>query len=364
MPTVLERVMGERGERAKTFVAVVALAALAAVFVAGGPGYWPAPTEAPSVAKLIRVERAVLRERPPKRDAYGRYTPTPALIRIPDRAARVEDYFAAMDYRLTRVREGGAKVPRVYLAALPSGMKKLAPTARRKALFIRAMLPLVLKANEEVRATRRRIETLRATLARHGKLSDSDHEWLLDVADRYRVGPVESLEALNFERLLQRVDVVPPSLAITQSILESGWGTSRFARQGNALFGQRTWDAETPGLKPRKADGFKVRAFETLGASVRAYIHNLNTTKAYAALRARRAEMRREDGRIDGYRLAGALQSYSEEGAKYVRKLRDLMAHNGLRAFDRAALRPSVLAQRVVPDEDVGKIRVALDLDR
>jgi Bax protein len=273
------------------------------------------------------------------------------------------DYFAAMDYRLPRVREGGARVPRAYLATLPSGMDKLAPAERRKALFIRIVLPLALKANEELLATRRRIEALRETFARHGSLSDGDRAWLLAVGERYLDDPGEALHELDFAGLLARVDMVPPSLTITQSMRESGWGRSRFAREGNALFGQRTWEDETPDLQPAKADGFKVRAFETLGASLRAYLHNLNTAEAYAGLREARVRMRATGGRIDGYRLAGALRRYSEEGAAYVRKLRDLMADNGLRAFDRAALRPAVIAQRVLPDAGVDKLHVALDLD-
>ncbi|WP_161958671.1 glucosaminidase domain-containing protein [Ferruginivarius sediminum] len=359
MQNVIALVAGERHERPKVLVSLLAAGALAAMVLAGGPGYWPEPKEAPSVAKLIRVEKVALRERLPRRDIYGRYRPTAAMVRIPDSAARVNAYFAAMNYHLPHIREGGDKVPRVYLSELPSGIKALAPAKHRKALFIRTVLPLVLKANEDIMATRRRILVLGETRERHGKLSDSDREWLLGVAARYQ-GHVETLDDIDMDDLLRRVDVVPPSLAVTQSILESGWGTSRFARKGNALFGQRTWNDDAPGLKPQEADGFKVRAFETLGASVRAYVHNLNTSKAYKALRARRARMRARGEVIDGFHLAGTLQHYSEEGWDYVDKLRGLMAHNGLRALDRSGLRPSIIAQRVVPDPAARKIRVAL----
>jgi Bax protein len=181
----------------------------------------------------------------------------------------------------------------------------------------------------------------------------------METAAKYRAA-AESPRQIDFAALLRRADVVPPSLAITQSILESGWGTSRFARQGNALFGQRTWSAGTRGMDPQKAEGFKVRAFDSLLGSVEAYVRNLNTSGAYADLRRQRARMRAADRRIDGYQLAGALTKYSEEGQTYVRKLRGLMRHNGLGAFDAARLHRQTIAQRVIPDAGVDSIRVAL----
>ncbi len=282
-----------------------------------------------------------------------------ALVRLPDRPAALSDYFSAMNYRLNRVREGGPEVPRVYVQEVPEGLAKYGPVERKKTLFVRMMLPLVLKANEKVARDRTRIERLHDQVAAGRELSKGDALWLRDVAERYRT-PAETAAEVDFRKLLTRVDVVPPSLAITQSILESGWGSSRFARKGNALFGQRTWDEDTPGMAPQKAEGFKVRAFESLGQSVEAYVYNLNTTGAYAALRQQRADMRAKGQRIDGYRLAGTLLKYSEEGQHYVEKLRGLMAHNGLRAFDDAGLRRQVIAQRVVPDSEVDDIQVAL----
>jgi Bax protein len=261
-----------------------------------------------------------------------------------------------MNYHLAGVREGGPEVPRVFVARLPDGLKGYEPTDARKRLFIRTMLPLVLRANEEVLATRERLVELRGQI---GQMESDDRTWLLETAETYRV-EAESPDRVDFKTLLTRVDAVPPSLAITQSILESGWGTSRFARQGNALFGQRTWSKDTPGIDPKEAEGFKVRAFDSLLGSVRAYVYNLNTTGAYDALRRQRAQMRAKGRPIDGYQLAGTLLKYSEEGAQYVQKLRSLMGHNGLRAFDDAGLRQQTIAQRVIPDGGVSQIQVAL----
>jgi Bax protein len=116
-------------------------------------------------------------------------------------------------------------------------------------------------------------------------------------------------------------------------------------------------------MDPQKADGFKVRAFDSLLQSVEAYVRNLNTTGAYAGLRQQRARMRAQDRRIDGYQLAGTLTKYSEEGQLYVKKLRGLMQHNGLRGFDGAQLRRQTIAQRVIPDAQVDAIQVALAQD-
>jgi Bax protein len=264
-----------------------------------------------------------------------------------------------MNYTVDGVREGGPEVPRVFVEDLPEGLSEFAPVDAKKALFVRLMLPLVLKANERVLAERERIRSLRSRLDR---LNARERGWLIETAAKYRV-EAEKPQQIDFAQLLARADVVPPSLAITQSILESGWGTSRFARQGNALFGQRTWSADTPGMNPQEAKGFKVRAFDSLLQSVEAYVRNLNTTGAYAGLRQQRAQMRAQDRRIDGYQLAGTLTKYSEEGALYVRKLRGLMQHNGLRAFDSARLRRQTIAQRVIPDAEVDAIEVALAQD-
>ena len=346
----LAAIVGPKRERAVLALSVLAAGAMAVTVILGGPVTRDASVEySPQIAELLDAEE--LSRRP--MNAAGQ---TWAIVRLPDGPKPLADYFASMNYTVGKVREGGPEVPRVFVDGLPEGLQDFAPVAAKKELFVRLMLPLVLKANERVRAERARIRSLRNRL---DSLDSQERAWLMETAAKYRI-EAATPQDIDFDALVTRADVVPPSLAITQSILESGWGTSRFARQGNALFGQRTWSVETPGMNPQKATGFKVQAFDNLLDSVESYVRNLNTTGAYADLRRQRAQMRAQDRRIDGYQLAGTLTSYSEEGQLYVSKLRGLMQHNGLRAFDDSRLRRQTIAQRVIPDAKVDAVQVAL----
>jgi Bax protein len=139
------------------------------------------------------------------------------------------------------------------------------------------------------------------------------------------------------------MDIIPPSLALAQSAEESGWGTSRFARQGNALFGQWTWD-RSQGIRPSAAAAsatHAIRRFPTLLAAVRAYARNLNTHRAYASFRLERERLRQQSQPISGFRLATTLTRYSERGGAYVRSLHAIMRGNDLARFDQARLSPA-----------------------
>ncbi|MBK1697057.1 glucosaminidase domain-containing protein [Rhodovibrio salinarum] len=347
---LVHKLIGPKRERVALGLAVLAAGTMALTVILGGPVTRHASVEySPEIAELLDAEGLVQRPM----TAEGQ---TWAMVRLPNGPRPLANYFKTLSYELDSLREGGREVPRVFVEDLPDGLKDFAPVEAKKKLFVRLMLPLVLKANERVLTDRARIQSLHARL---DHLSGADRSWLMQTAAHYRL-EAETPQEIDFDKLLTRVDAVPPSLAITQSILESGWGTSRFARVGNALFGQRTWSADTPGIDPKKADGFKVRAFDSLLESVQAYVRNLNTTGAYAELRQKRAQMRARGRRIDGYQLAEALTRYSEEGQAYVRKLHALMQHNGLRAFDGARLRRQAIAQRVIPDSEVDSVQVAL----
>ena len=139
-----------------------------------------------------------------------------------------------------------------------------------------------------------------------------------------------------------RMDEIPTSLAIAQAAKETGWGTSRFALEGNALFGQWTWSGE--GLKPQGAEqdeGHKVMRFNVLQASVRAYQRNLNTHSSYKEFRKARAKLRGEGLKLDSIHLSGYLDKYAETGKKYVDVLRKIIEQNSLKDFDDAKLLPS-----------------------
>ncbi|MFC3230008.1 glucosaminidase domain-containing protein [Marinibaculum pumilum] len=262
---------------------------------------------------------------------------------------RTEDLLAAFgdaDYDLRRIRAGESGVPRIFVGALPEDLRSIRHPERRKRTFIKTVLPLVLRANQEVLADRRRLQGLVGRLEAGTPLNGEQQGWLSTLADRYGGSADDPAE------LLRRVDIVPVSLALAQAAEESGWGTSRFARQGNAVFGQWTWDTEA-GIVPRdrpRGRSHLVRKFPALQQSVSAYIDNLNSNPAYASFRKARAGQRSkgaadaaaEAHALDGYALAGHMSAYSERGAAYVRTLRTIIGHNDLQAFDSARLSDTI----------------------
>lgn len=250
-------------------------------------------------------------------------------------AAWLADYHRELGYSLDDVRRAGLPVPRVILAELPVDLAKIEPTPLRKRLFIEGLLPVVLHVNERIADERARLQDMLARQTAGEELSARERAWLADIAARY--GSDDTAE------LLRRVDIVPPSLAIAQAALESGWGSSRFAQEGNALFGQRVYGAGSArfGMQPTglaENVDFRVRGFASLSDSVAAYAENLNSFAAYDGLRAARAGLRAEGRAPDGLSLAGSLLRYSEMGGVYVGQIRDLIRANGLAALDKARL--------------------------
>ena len=249
-------------------------------------------------------------------------------------ASAVIARFESISYDLDRVREAASPVPRLFLEALPRDLADMSPVSAKKHLFVQAVLPIVLQVNEEITSARWRLERLADRLKRADTLSPADREWLVAMADLYGPNPFDVQELLN------RMDVVPPSLALAQAAEESGWGTSRFARQGNALFGQYTYNAK-PGIVPAQRDAdrrHRVRSHDNLLAAVRAYVHNLNSHWAYEDFRHRRAQLRRSGSQLDGHALAGELASYSERRGAYVESIRQIIRQNRLGDFDQAWL--------------------------
>jgi len=259
-------------------------------------------------------------------------------IRLAD-AETVTAAFGSQGYRLDRVRREGV-VPRVFLAALPKDLEEVTATHERKRLFLQTVLPLVLHVNETISEQRKRVLEIYKPKKDGFHLTAQDSDWLRGLYAYYRVAEGDLPE------LLRRVDVIPPSLALAQAAEESGWGTSRFAQEGNAIFGQWTPNFHQ-GLVPLQRDEgsrYAVRSFRELAGSVWAYARNLNTHRAYRDLRDKRQTLRRRAEPLNGYTLADTLEPYSERGQAYVQTLRLLIKSNKLRHFDRAKLKGDVYA--------------------
>jgi uncharacterized FlgJ-related protein len=229
-------------------------------------------------------------------------------------------------------------IPRVYLQKIPprwrSTVSQEVDTLTKKRIFLRAMAPLVLHANEQILAERERL------LAREP--GDLEDPWLHELAMKYRVidGPDHPLTPEALAELEKRVDIIPPSLALAQSVEESGWGTSRFAEQGNALFGMWSWgeDAIKPEQQRSGKGDYGIAAWDTPQDSVDGYMLNINRHFAYEDLRERRAELRAQGETLRGADLVETLTSYSERGQAYVDGLQGLMDYNRLHDADDAEL--------------------------
>ncbi len=248
--------------------------------------------------------------------------------------ASLDEVFAALDYHLEDVRNG-QPVPRLYVDQVPVDIDSVPDVDKRKDTFIKLVLPLILSVNERIAAQRERLTALLDAKVTGRTLAAADRHWLDNLAARYRTDPDDPFA------LLDRVDAVPVSLALAQAIEESGWGASRFAREGNALFGQRIWTGEQGLVPEKRAEDatYMVRRFDSIADSISAYIHNLNTHPAYEEFRRARAELQDHSASgPDSLGLVATLRGYSEKGMEYVNNLRLLISSNRLQDFEAAEL--------------------------
>ena len=226
-------------------------------------------------------------------------------------------------------RQASMIVARTFVKTIPEAHLNL-PVKRQKEAFINMLLPLILAANDEIRQRRQAI--MRAA-------ENADRPSLAKWARLYRIKTRDmSLNRMESE-LLRRADIIPVSLALAQAAIESGWGTSRFALKGNALFGQWAWD-QSAGLKPIEASNSRavVRSFPNLFGSVRAYMHNLNTHSEYARFRDRRSLLSGRKRNDLGTQLSVFLDGYAEIGVEYVEKIQTIIRSNDLGQFEAARL--------------------------
>ena len=220
-------------------------------------------------------------------------------------------------------------VPLKFARHIPAKHFELTGDAQKQS-FIKLLLPLILAANDELLQRR---EAIKAAV------QADDRNNLDQWAVLYRIDSENSDDIELSERLLRRVDTIPVALALSQAAVESGWGTSRFAKQGNALFGQRAW-TESAGMRPLAASNERavVRSFGSLLESVRAYMHNLNTHQNYKRFRDERYRIKQGTAEVKASHLAAYLDSYAEIGQAYVKKLLAVMSSNNFDQYSDAKL--------------------------
>ena len=234
----------------------------------------------------------------------------------------------------------GVLIPKVE-AKVNASMKslpdfsKIVDVREKKEAFFATLYPIIQAENNHVLQLRKLINMLRSIPI--AKLSTKQQVWLLNISKNYKLAS-EYIDNDTFDELLKRVDYVPPSLALTQAAIESGWGTSRFAKQGNNLFGQWCF-SEGCGMVPSSREsgkGHEVAKFASINLSVRSYILNLNTHDSYNELRQNRAFLRQQEASFTGVTLAKTLTEYSEEGKQYVAKVTEFIKQNKLQRFTTA----------------------------
>ena len=285
-----------------------------------------------NLQKLLKNKTAKLDEKLNKKFLYEDILtfdeqPSDAILLS---AATIEELFKSTNYNLADVRKNKLVKP-ISLDLLPKEIVKIENTKKRKDFFIQIILPLVINENNSIKLDRMKL----FSILNKSKNNKTEQEWLNMKFKQY--GVVNK----DLSTLKVRMDEVPVSMAIAQAAKETGWGTSRFAQEGNALFGQWTWNGD--GIKPSGAEDdstHKVMRFKVLQASVKAYQRNLNTHSSYKGFRNARAELRDEGKKLDSMILSEYLDKYAETGKEYVKILQQIIRQNSLTDFDDAKLLP------------------------
>ncbi len=254
---------------------------------------------------------------------------------LPDLNLKTEtvlNLFEDVNYDLNKVRYEKTVKP-IYFTQFPKDLDEIQSVRLKKETFIKIVLPLVVAENEKILDDRFKLKRI---LSRKDT-SEEDKQWLRQKFLEYKV------KKMNVEELELKMDIIPASIALAQAAKESGWGTSRFALEGNAIFGQWTWNGK--GIEPLmkdKSKNHKILRFPILRASVKAYKNNLNTHKSYSKFREKRRSMRKRNKKINGLALTDTLESYAETGSEYTKILEQIITQNRLMDFEPVKLANSV----------------------
>ena len=258
-----------------------------------------------------------------------------AEVILPDLNLKTEtvlNLFKDVDYNLNKVRYEKIVKP-IYFTQFPKDLDAIPSSKLKKETFIKIVLPLIVAENEKILYDRRKLTKI--TSKKY--TTDEEKQWLRQKFLEYKVkkGSVKELKI--------RMDIIPNSLALAQAAKESGWGTSRFALEGNAIFGQWTWDGS--GIAPLNRDrskNHKILKFPILRASVKAYQNNLNTHKSYIKFREKRTQLREKKKDLNGLELSKTLSNYAQTGNEYIKILAKIIIQNRLMDFEPVKLANSV----------------------
>ncbi len=244
----------------------------------------------------------------------------------------VLNLFKDVEYDLGKVRTQKLVKP-IYFTQFPRDLDALQSTKLKKETFIKIVLPLIVAENERILADREKL----LKLSKKKFTTDLEKQWIRQKLLEYKV------KKGDLKELATRMDIIPTSIALAQAAKESGWGTSRFALEGNAIFGQWTWSGK--GIAPLDRESnknHKILKFPILRASVKAYQNNLNTHKSYAKFRQKRLSLRDKNKKIKGLELTETLNNYAQTGSEYTKKLNQIIKQNRLMDFEPVRLVSSI----------------------
>ena len=232
------------------------------------------------------------------------------------------------DIRIDQIRETKT-IPNIKVAQLPKDLKSIKSIKNRKELFIKITLPLIVQENNKLSSLNKNIKLLKGSF---DQISRKEAVWVQNLMEEYKADTLDSL--------IIKVDEIPVSLALAQAAIESGWGTSRFAYEGNALFGQYIWGKANNGIIPneRETDAkYKIKSFNSLTESVASYMKNLNSNFHYNEFRINRFVLRSNKLPLRGAYLAEYLSSYSIED-DYIDKIKNIIEINDFQDFENLSI--------------------------
>ena len=275
--------------------------------------------------KIAKLPKEII---PKKEESVKEYV-------LPDLNLKTEtvlSLFADVEYDLNKVRKNKLVKP-IYFTQFPKDLDEITSVQLKKETFIKIILPLVVAENQKIIKDRKKLKSLFSKKM----TTEKEKLWLRQKFKEYKI------RNGSMQELTKRMDIIPVSVAIAQAAKESGWGTSRFALEGNAIFGQWTWNGR--GIAPllrTKTESHKILRFPILRASVKAYKNNLNTHKSYKDFREKRLSLRLKRKPIKGMKLIHTLDNYAETGVEYTKILAQIIEQNSLEDFENVKLTNSM----------------------
>ena len=289
----------------------------------------------PEIKKEVKkpdIKKEVKKPTKPKLEVKRKSVDEVILPNLNLKTETVLNLFKDVEYDLGIVRSKKLVKP-IYFTQFPRDLDALESTKLKKETFIKIVLPLIVAENERIIADREKL----INLSKKKFTTDLEKQWIRQKLLEYKV------KKGDLDELLLRIDIIPTSIALAQAAKESGWGTSRFALEGNAIFGQWTWSGQ--GIAPLDRESnknHKILKFPILRASVKAYQNNLNTHKSYTKFRQKRSFLREKNKKVAGLELTETLNNYAQTGSEYTKKLNQIIKQNRLTDFEPVRLVNSV----------------------